>query len=401
MTSPEQLLQQAADDGSFDSAEWPRTLEHILARLDEIINEFPRPAINPVEREPPSRLNNILSSQESSGDKENAPPATPPRPPIPTFTGTPSASPESHSFPPETLASYNSIRSTLSRNFAKNPPHTIQRLAELILQPKQRYQFLPSYLRALDRVVSVSSPTTIFPLPQAQLPNAGGLLNGLTTVPPSTLGSDESLGGALLTPIPWLRAAASQSELISESTEMVDGPNGAGRIETVTVMSGPGGTAPMLVTTSNQIISPHPEGESLPSTGPVSQGEILRQEQEAGIVLSNPHSMQTRRSAHLAEASEAAGTAGIILDTVEDEEIPHARGPELVGVEDMGPQPVGTGHLDIEGAVGRPSIDRSSKSPGPVGGSEAVDANDAEMDDGDGEEGKAEEGRDDDMTTGD
>jgi hypothetical protein len=58
-------------------------------------------------------------------------------------------------------------------------------------------------------VVSVSSTADIFPLPrtgpQGDLTN--GITNGTTTsfmVTDESLGSDESLGGALLTPIPWL-----------------------------------------------------------------------------------------------------------------------------------------------------------------------------------------------------
>ncbi|KAF2112165.1 hypothetical protein BDV96DRAFT_649525 [Lophiotrema nucula] len=365
MLSTEQVLQQAADDGSLESDEWPRALEYILTRLDEIVRDFPKPAILP---DPPSstsdantpvRPSNAVSSQESqTADKENAPPATPPRPPVPTFAGTRSDSqPEIEGVSEEVQSLYKSIRTALSKTFAKNPPHTIQRLAELILQPKQRYRFLPSYLRALDRVVSVSSPSTIFPLPLAVLPNAG-LLNGAAPTPSSMLGSDESLGGALLTPIPWLQNR--QNELISESTEMVDGPLGAGRIETVTVMNGSGGTPPTLPS-SHHITSAHPEGESLPDTGAVTQGEILRQEQEAGIVLSNPHSIQPNRTI----LGEVEG-GGTIMDTVEgEEELPHARGPEIIGMEDTGPQRTSQEGLDIEGAVGRPSI-RNSKSPGPT-----------------------------------
>ncbi|KAF2470985.1 uncharacterized protein BDR25DRAFT_261296 [Lindgomyces ingoldianus] len=377
MTSTEQILQQAADDGSLDPKEWPRALEYILARLDEIVNDFPKPTTPPSDpgsslSNTPSRPQNVLSSQESqSADKENAPPATPPRPPVPAFPSTPSASEEPLSFPSETMAFYSSIRDTLSKNFSKSPPHTIQRLAELVLQPKERYRFLPPYLKALDRVVSVSSPTTIFPLPQAVLPTATGLLNGMTSTAPSTLGSDESLGGALLTPIPWLQNRGSSSELISESTEMVDGPHGAGRIETVSVMNGL--NSPPTSTPSNpQIQSSHPNGESLPSTGPVTQGEILRQEQEAGVVLSNPHSLQPSRT--MVGDSEGGGT---IVETVEgEEEVPHARGPELIGIEDTGPQrQSGTG-LDIEGAVGRPSLGRMGKSPGLV---ENPGAKDEEM----------------------
>jgi hypothetical protein len=276
---------------------------------------------------------------------------------VPTF----SAPSESQNVPPEITTFYSSIRMTLSKNFAKGPPHTVQRLAELILEPKRRYRYLPPYLRALDRVISVSSPLTVFPLPQAVLPTAGGLLNGTISATPqsSSLGSDESLGGALLTPIPWLQNRG-QNELISESTEMVEGPNGAGRIETVTVGMLGGGQPPEPRNSSvAQIASSHPDGETLPSTGPVTQGELLRQEQEAGIVLNNPHSMTTSPTRTSFGEMEGGGT---IMETVEgEEEAPHARGPEIIGMEDTGPQK--QGKLDIEGAIGRPSVDHKSPVP--------------------------------------
>jgi hypothetical protein len=285
---------------------------------------------------------------------------------VPAF----SASTESQTVPTDITNFYSSIRSTLSNNFAKDPPHTVQRLAELVLEPRKRYRYLPPYLRALDRVVSVSSPLTIFPLPQAVLPTSSGLLNGTTSTTTQTapLGSDEALGGALLTPIPWLQNRG-QSELISESTEMVDGPNGAGRIETVTVgmLSGQRAESP----TSNvaQIASSHPDGETLPSTGPVTQGELLRQEQEAGIVLNNPHSMTTSPTRTTFGEVEGGGT---IVDTVEgEEEAPHARGPEVIGMEDTGPQK--QGKLNIEGAIGRPSLDHKSPEPKLPADTEAKD----------------------------
>jgi hypothetical protein len=335
----------------------------------QIVSEFPKPphdSTASAETDIASRTQNALSSQEShTTDKENAPPATPPRPPIPAFTAS-----ESQTLPRDITNFYSTIRATLSKNFAKQPPHTVQRLAELVLEPRRRYKFLPPYLRALDRVVSVSSPLSLFPLPLAVLPTAVGMINGSsainTTTP--TLGSDESLGGALLTPIPWLQNRG-QSELVSESTEIVDGPNGAGRIETVTVGMLTGRQRPDA-TPSNpvaQIASSHPDGEGLPSTGPVTQGELLRQEQEAGIVLNNPHSMTTSPTRTSYGELEGGGT---ILDTVEpEEEPPHARGPESIGMEDTGPQKK-AGTLDIEGAVGRPSMDRASKSPGPAAAAE-------------------------------
>ncbi|KAK1908058.1 hypothetical protein P3342_013378 [Pyrenophora teres f. teres] len=367
MASAESILTTAAEHGSLDSAHWPQTLDYILARLDEIVALFPKPPAdfnsNPSPTHQttdlPSRPNtsNALSSQDSHvTDKENAPPATPPRPPVPSF----SAANEQHNVPQDITNFYSSIRATLSKNFAKHPPHTIQRLAELVLEPKKRYQYLPPYLRALDRVVSVSSPLTVFPLPQAVLPTAGGLLNGTASTTPQTapLGSDESLGGALLTPIPWLQNRG-QNELISESTEMVDGPNGAGRIETVTVGMLSGGQRPESPTSVAQIASSHPDGETLPSTGPVTQGELLRQEQEAGIVLNNPHTMTTSPTRTTFGEIEGASK---IMETIEgEEEVPHARGPEIIGMEDTGPQK--QGKLDIEGAIGRPSL---HKSPEPV-----------------------------------
>ncbi|RMZ67446.1 phosphatase 4 core regulatory subunit r2 [Pyrenophora seminiperda CCB06] len=371
--SAESILTTAAEHGSLDSAEWPRTLEYILDRLDEvmIVADFPKPPAdfgsNPSPTHQttdlPSRPNtsNALSSQESHAtDKENAPPATPPRPPVPSFSTTT----DSQKLPHDITTFYSSIRATLSTNFAKHPPHTIQRLAELVLEPKKRYRHLPPYLRALDRVVSVSSPLTVFPLPQAVLPTAGGLLNGTSSTASQTapLGSDESLGGALLTPIPWLQNRG-QNELISESTEMVDGPNGAGRIETVTVGLLSGAQRPESPTSVAQIASSHPDGETLPSTGPVTQGELLRQEQEAGIVLNNPHSMTT--SPTRTTFSEMEGGSKI-METIEgEEEVPHARGPEVIGMEDTGPQK--QAKLNIEGAIGRPSLHKSPEPVAPVG----------------------------------
>jgi hypothetical protein len=61
---------------------------------------------------------------------------------------------------------------------------------------------------------------------------------------------------------------------------------------------------------------------------------------------------------------------GTIMETVEsEEEVPHARGPEVIGMEDTGPQKQGT--MDIEGAIGRPSVDQN-KSPGPTASAEGA-----------------------------
>lgn len=303
---------------------------------------------------------------------------------------------------------YEVIRSTLTKSFAKSPPHTIQRLAELILRPRTHYRYLPSYLRALDRVVCVSSSANIFPLPQALVPpsGSGGLLNSASSAPaPSSLGSDESLGGALLTPIPWLKPdrmledtisptvsqnqsqlqgqqSQPQNELKSEETEMVEGPNGVGRIETVSVVNGvlstmsPNGNSNASPATSpgssNGSRSSNLNGpalsaeESLREAGAVTQGELLRLEQEAGVV---PVSVATRNPARSTRSREAAAAGEDAMSTEENadaavegqvdaetqEEVPHARGPEEIGAEDVGPgqERIGTGNLDLEKAVGR------------------------------------------------
>lgn len=107
--------------------------------------------------------------------------------------------------------------------FTSKPPHTIQRLAELILRPNSHYRTLPAYLRAVDRVVSVTSSADIFPSQMhasANQPN--GLLNGVSggfDISNHVHGSDESLGGALLTPIPWLSNAASFEDDAAASLE--------------------------------------------------------------------------------------------------------------------------------------------------------------------------------------
>ncbi|KAK8245783.1 hypothetical protein IWZ00DRAFT_510969 [Phyllosticta capitalensis] len=411
MLSAEQLLEQAAKDGSMVPEEWPRALRFILPRLQDIVhNQFPMPTA-PESRPEPARDRSATPSKlESTGEasttgKENAPSGE-------ASSGEGSGSqqadgdaqtmgpPSPSRLPPEINELYTSIVFNLNRNFPQHPPHTLQRLAELVLSPKAHYRFLPPYLRALDRVVTVSSTTTVFPLPQAIVPSSGStILNGVTPgtanmSPPSrgstsTLGSDDSLGGALLTPIPWLSPSngSGGSELVSESTEMVDGPNGAGRIETVSVVNGVLGTTTSMpaasapaTSSSTATSSDTPSSASgsansgatatapdaLRDTGPVTQGELLRQEQEAGIVTvpaggaSGTSSRPVTRSSGLLQQSHQQDqqseqhTEG---EPMEEAEAPHARGPDVIGMEDMGPQQGGglARGIDLEAAVGRPA----------------------------------------------
>lgn len=294
-----------------------------------------------------------------------SPPTSRMKPPAPTNLDAPPGS-----LPPQLLTLLQTIQSTLRSSFPTAPPHTAQRLAELILRPKQHYRTLPSYLRALDRIVSVASPCTVFPLPYHIPASNGQMMNGTSTPPDST--DRDSLGGAELTEIPWLRAATGSptpttngntSDLRTESTSLIDGPNGAGSIETVTVsVNG----VPSAVTGSSPTDANAASSHSQPG---ISQGELLRQEQEAGIVTVPspvPNGRVTRSSAAASAAANRAvgaapplsGEAGDVLadSAMEPEETVHVRGPNVIGMEDMGPQAPGSGlevGLNVEGALGR------------------------------------------------
>jgi len=166
-----------------------------------------------------------------------------------------------------------SIKETLTTTFSTTPPHTVQRLAELFQKPNEHYRSLPKFLRAVQRVISVSSTTDQFPLPSTVEHPTTGMLNAL--------GSDESLGGALLTPISWLRNDAVSTD--SESDTKMNG---------------------------------------------VSQGELLRQEQELGI----------------------QGSSSTLDGEHDDKQQVHAQGPPKLGPEDLGPQPPGVVFPDLDDA---------------------------------------------------
>jgi PPP4R2 len=225
----------------------------------------------------------------------------------------------------------NSISQSLRLTFADKPPHTIQRLAELVLAPKKHYKTLPAWLRAVDRAVSVTSTADIFPLPPAQsLPQGvldaaltngvangsgtstggGGILWTNSDTRDAGLGSDESLGGALLTPIPWLK----NGELAGTTSPRSD---------------------PLL----DQVDPPSDSFVDGRQHGTVTHVELIRMEQEAGNV---PMSRSSSEG--------GGGLEGEGLDT-----IPHARGPDTLGVEDMGLQ--GGKDVKLQISSGSPKAD--------------------------------------------
>ncbi|KAH6609192.1 hypothetical protein Trco_002538 [Trichoderma cornu-damae] len=381
------LLGRAAAGEPVASCAWPALRDDILVRLDKTLdirqiarNQFAMPKLPPPVPRPRSLDARLLSApspspaERSSEDanKENAPLREQPPPsaadsePAAASQRQPSSRPSSQAREPGALPKQladmvEEIKSHIG-GFKSYPPHTIQRIAELVLYPRAHYKALASYLHALDRVAAVTSGTDTYPLPPP-IPDMSSIqINGDEPNDPAmavswsnpaavAVGSDEALGGALLTPIPWLTRrspplesvgeAPAGAQIHSESTETIEGPNGVGSIETVSVSI-----------------------NGVPSVGHskgVTQGELLRQEQRAGIV---PVSQLAKSHDTMAEGGRE-GPAASDDHPMDDEEEgpPHARGPEEIGIDDTGPQSATTSlvgedgvemqGIDLEAAVGR------------------------------------------------
>ncbi len=295
------------------------------------------------------------SSQGSHTDKENAPPVGPsPGPGASSSTHADASGGRQQSdnansvgagqpqLPPSHADVFKSIRTTLTTSFQTAPPHTIQRLAELILRPRAHYRFLGPYLRGLDRVVSVSSGTDVFPpvedRPESHagnsiLPNGTSSGNSWSAM----VDGDEILGGALLTPIEWLQHEEQDEMQLDGSHD--DGVNG---IDT----SGAGHGMHGMQQQQHHQLDPN---ESLREGGAVTQEELLRQEQEAGTAPTAEPVGRHPRSPTAARSSEDGNTMEM------EDQHPHTSGPEEVGLEDTGPQDPGDmrGRFDVDVALGR------------------------------------------------
>ncbi|KAH0609063.1 uncharacterized protein H6S33_001291 [Morchella sextelata] len=284
MRSDEAIFDEIIKDGSMDISEWPELLKRLLTRLEHIAhNSFPTPPPAPNPAAPstiPASNPSTQSTAPDASDPSETPAEAPTGPPSNDTTDAPTAAATSTSpmappppsdapttlpptsgntspMSPDDLTTLTHLTTILTTSFDTAPPYTIQRLAELLRNPTAHYRSLTKYLRALTRVLSVSSAATVFPLEDTAAPAAP---NGAAFM----LGSDESLGGALLSPIPWLTPTALSDE-----------------------------------------------------TAAVSQGELMRAEQELGIV--------------------AEGAAGEVA------------APPPLGPEDVGPQPEGTVFEDPPG----------------------------------------------------
>lgn len=381
-------LEACAETGNIDYNVWPALLLPLIEQLRYIAhNEFPIPRPYPV-------VNPVLPSQRSTEhDRFDNPPTllsnTPstPRtlPPVPPFPGSsasrvPDSQPAAddaqedqarEELPIEVVQLLEQSLKTLRTCFEKTPPHTIQRLSELVLYPTKHYRTLPAWLRALDRVVSVSSGADVFPLSDIPPDIGNGIINGTdiggilfsnsSNEPRNgydrdSLGSDESLGGALLTPIPWLKDAdlSSETDTSLDSSSKIETWNDQSPDEDMLILPDTGvtPTANAAQAIAAVAVEQNREG-SIPqrADGAVTQGELIRMEQTAGVVP---------------VPQERFGDEGIELDD-EDEKIPHARGPDLVGTVDMGK------------VAGEERILRISSPPGgPHEDSAQVDANDAQ-----------------------
>ncbi|EWC43535.1 hypothetical protein DRE_01422 [Drechslerella stenobrocha 248] len=367
------LVAQIARDSPLD--EWPDVLEYMLKRLDWIAyNSFPLPKPPPALPRPPvsiSRESTVLVQSSEEQDSQATPNANSQPTPVtenddpsqpasaaaaPTIdveaTQEPAASPpeeavpssqsttvpstqlaaaddsadtpipdaatvtatatgvvvatnngEEKLLPPTLKSSLAAVVQVLTTKFGQAPPHTVQRLAELLLKPTRHYRSLAKFLRAAYRVVAVTSGADKFPLPMVHdgqatmnaIPIGSGLVNE----------HDDAATGATLTPIPW----ASAREYVANANGGVGvGVGVGGGVVAAGLIEGDSAAAVAAVGLVGDA----------DVNGGISQGELLRREQEAGVV----------------PASQVEGSGGA--------EDVYVTGPPELGAADVGPQPEGT-----------------------------------------------------------
>ncbi|KAK6338801.1 hypothetical protein TWF696_009611 [Orbilia brochopaga] len=363
------LVTQLAADSTIALEEWPDVLEYMLKRLDWIAyNSFPLPKPLPILPKPPvslSRESTVLVQPSEESETQTVPnsqaatvadnrdessqnPVAEAAAPTVDVEATQEPTPsqevatsvdstqtttipstqlaaqdamldaddnptangdgagDEKFMPPALKSSLASITQDLSTTFATAPPHTVQRFAELLLKPNRHYRSLAKYLRAVNRVVAVTSGADKFPLPVRHdgtaVPNAVPLGSGLVNE------HDDGATGATLTPIPW----ASAREYLANAGGAAAGSPISDE-----------GVAGMV-------------GDAEASGVGISQGELLRREQKAGLV----------------PVSQAGGPLENGGNAPEDG--PHVSGPPELGAADVGPQPEGTvfGPIGGEGEGG-------------------------------------------------
>lgn len=309
-TGKAEMLAELSDEvvafaNKWNRNDWPDMLQRLIVRIEDVSTK------TTISTYLPCRLTSEQISHKTFLTIPNgrSPSPPPPPPPAPStlerpesrlsmnshpVSPPPSSSPEAMQptpyadLPPACSVLLLEIKECLNTYFTTSPPYTIQRIAELVLDPKKHYSNLEKFLRALQKSTSVTSNISNFPLPYNEVEAAS-----LASI---ALGShaEDSLGGARLTPIPWL-----------EPTQLTAG-----------FLEGENGTHTVR-----------------PDAGGISQGELLRQEQELNIVPANQ---------------------------LTPEEGQVHEGPPGIGAEDVGPQPEGTKFKDAQGEQ------RGSSPPVPV-----------------------------------
>ncbi|EGX48400.1 hypothetical protein TWF173_009067 [Orbilia oligospora] len=183
--------------------------------------------------------------------------------------------------PPTLLSSLNSLVTLLNNTFPTAPPHTVQRFAELISKPNKHYRSLAKFLRACHRVVSVTSGADKFPLP---ISHDGQSSSNAIPIGSGLVNDDDGATGATLTPIPW---ASAREYVANNGVDAAGSPVSDEGVAALVADEGGNG---------------------------ISQGELLRKEQEADVVITE-------------------GTS---------EDGPMVGGPPELDAADVGPQPEGT-----------------------------------------------------------
>ncbi|KAG6139928.1 hypothetical protein E4U12_006959 [Claviceps purpurea] len=398
---------------------WPELRAHILARLDKIAhNDFSIPKLTPLPSPPsPPRTTtttianttvNTETTNSFSSKEDRRPPSSPSSPseqpssiqeankdnaPAENTAAAAAAAAAEHEIrdsiaPTELPRQFNNMLVAIRKHiemFDKNPPNTIQRLAELILQPKAHYRNLAPYLHALNRVVRVTSGANIYPLPPATFDPSRLRLNGdaaqdgdaaaqsvAWSNPTLALGTDEDLGGALLTPIPWLTrrslspegdndrgttptvSARSGAQIHSEATETIDGPNGVGRIETVSVsVNGIPSTGHHARGVQEHLAGAVPGSLSTRAeeSSDASPRQTPEKDQDQDQKDANEKQDQDQRQGDDQEQQEGPTSPS------NEEEIPHARGPHTIGIRETGPQGSTKNYVAEDGSVSMQGTD--------------------------------------------
>ncbi|KAJ5762190.1 uncharacterized protein N7511_005572, partial [Penicillium nucicola] len=331
-TSDEEALRTAASGGSIELERWSGMAVPLIERLEYIVyNMFPMPRMRPEQIGQQTSTNHASQLSENnhiapeSSNKENDAPADQPGSP-PSGERVPDSQPEASGtltndqLPPPLALLFKAIRSSITSFFQEKPPHTIQRLAELVLEPTKHYKTLPAYLRAVDRVISVTSSADVFPFNAPSPANAqsnglvqAGNSSGVYLAPDYAqgLGSDESLGGALLTPIPWLNGSSFDGEDTNILDEGVEEPLPAQPAEDPETVL----TVPIEAEDVATTASPEPSDEVPHARGPIVLGV-----QDMGLQDGKGVEMNLGPDGTDGEVTAAAAADAVAMTTEEEEQ---------------------------------------------------------------------------------